>query len=113
MIGDASVGAGGSDDSDLAQVTLSVTTLHASTGLGDTLAYIASPQDALQAVRNDRELRLKVEQHLQALQARTDALVRRHRAAILAVADHLQTRRHLSGEEIRRIVAAVSSYDTS
>jgi len=113
LIGDASVGAGGTDDSDLAQVTLSVTTLHASTGLGDTLAYITSHQDALQAVRNDRELRSKVEQHLQALQARSDALVRRHCAEILAVADQLQMRRHLSGEEIRRIIAAVSSCETS
>lgn len=104
LIGDASLGAGGSDESDLAQVTQWVAALHASTGLGDTLAYITSHQDALQAVRRHPELRLKVEQHLQVLQARTDELVRRHRDAILALADRLQTRRHLSGEEIRRIV---------
>ncbi|WP_074118753.1 AAA family ATPase [Bradyrhizobium sp. AS23.2] len=106
LIGDMAVGAGGSDDSDLAQVTQFVTTLHASTGLGDTLTYIASYQDALKAVRRDPELRSKVERHLQALQNRSDEVVRRHRDAILAVADRLAAHRQLSGEEIRRIVEA-------
>jgi cell division protease FtsH len=106
LIGDVTLGCGGDDDSDLAQVTQLIATLHASTGLGDTLVYIASYQDALNAVRGDRDLRSKVERHLQLLQARTGEIVRRHRDAIIAVADRLRTRRRLSGEEIRRIVDA-------
>jgi cell division protease FtsH len=106
LIGDAGLGAGGDDESDLAQVTQLIATLHASTGLGDTLTYIVSHQDVLNAVRADRELRSKVEQHLRSLQARTDEIVRRHRDAIIAVADQLSIRRQLSGEEIRRIVEA-------
>jgi cell division protease FtsH len=106
LIGDATLGCGGDDESDLAQVTQVIATLHASTGLGDTLAYVASYQEALNAVRGDREIRSKVEQHLQILQARTEEIVRRHRDAIVAVADRLRTRRRLSGEEIRRIVDA-------
>jgi len=106
LIGDVTLGCGLDDDSDLAQVTQVIATLHASTGLGDTLVYISSYQDALNAVRGDRELRTKVELHLQTLQARTDEIVRRHRDAIIAVAERLRTQRQLSGEEIRRIVDA-------
>lgn len=111
LIGDASVGAGGDDDSDLAQVTQIIATLHASTGLGDTLVYVTSYENALQAVRGDRELRSKVEQHLQILQARTDEIVRRHREQIIAVADRLRTQRRLSGEEICRIIDATPVND--
>jgi cell division protease FtsH len=106
LIGDAGLGAGGDDESDLAQVTQLIATLHASTGLGDTLIYIISHKDALNAVRADRRLRGRVEQHLRTLQARADELVRRHRDAIIAVADQLRIRRQLSGQEIRRIVDA-------
>ncbi|MBN8978636.1 MAG: AAA family ATPase [Rhizobiales bacterium] len=103
LIGNASLGAGGDDQSDLALVTQLVATLHASTGLGETLAYLVAHQDALAAVRSDRDLRSRVEKHMQDLQIRTDDVVRRHRDAILAVADQLRTRRQLSGDEVRRI----------
>jgi cell division protease FtsH len=106
MIGNVGLGAGGDDESDLAVVTQFVATLHASTGLGDTLTYIVSFKKALAAVRDDRELRSKVEQHLRTLQARADEIVRRHRDAIIAVADQLSIRRQLSGEEVRRIFDA-------
>jgi cell division protease FtsH len=106
LIGDASVGAGGDDDSDLAQVTQLIATLHCSAGLGDTLAYIVSHRNALSAVRGDRKLRSKVEQHLQMLQTRTDQVVHRYRDPIIAVADRLRMCRRLSGDEIRQIVNA-------
>lgn len=108
LIGNAGLGAGGDDESDLAQVTQFVATLHASSGLGDTLTYVTSFKEALAAVRDDRELRLKVEQHLRALQERTEEIVQRHCDAIIAVADQLKTRRQLSGKEIRRIFDATS-----
>jgi cell division protease FtsH len=111
LIGNAGLGAGGDDDSDLAQVTRFVATLHASAGLGETLTYTVSYQDALLAVRTDRELRIKVEQHMRALEARANELVHRNRDAIVAVADRLRTHRQLSGEEVRRIVEAASPND--
>ena len=111
LIGNAGLGAGGDDESDLAQATRFLATLHASAGLGDTLTYLASHRDALGAVRADRELRSKVEQHLRTLQARADGIVQRHRDAIVAVADRLRTRRQLSGEEVRRIVDATPPND--
>jgi cell division protease FtsH len=111
LIGNAGLGAGGDDESDLAQVTQFVATLHASSGLGDTLTYITSFKEALAAVRDDRELQSKVEQHLRALQGQADEIVRRHGDAITAVADQLQIRRQLSGEEVRRIVDATPPND--
>lgn len=104
LIGNAGLGAGGNDVSDLAQATQFVATLHASSGLGDTLTYITSFKEALSAVRENRDLRSKVEEHLRALQGRAEEIVHRHRDAIGAVADRLITRRQLSGEEVRRIV---------
>lgn len=106
FMGDISTGSGGGDDSDLAWATRLVATLHASTGLGDTLTYLTSHQDALSAVRGSRNLRATVERHLKALQARADELVMRHRDTIIAVADQLRIRRQLSGEEVRRIFTA-------
>lgn len=111
LIGNAGLGAGGDDDSDLAQVTQFVATLHASSGLGDTLIYITSFKEALAAVRDDHELRSKVEQHLQTLQGQAEEIVHRHRDAIVAVADRLRIRRQLSGEEVRRIVEATPPND--
>lgn len=104
LIGNASLGAGGDDESDLAQVTQFVATLHASSGLGDTLAYITSFKEALAAVRDDRELRSKVEQHIRVLQERAEEIVHKHRDAIVAVANRLKTRRQLSAEEVRGII---------
>jgi hypothetical protein len=109
LIGSTSLGAGGDESSDLAQATLLVATLHASTGLGDTLTYLTSHRDALTAVRDDRELRLKVEQHLRVLQTRAEEVVQKYRNAILAVAEQLRLRRQLSGDEVRRIVEAIAS----
>lgn len=113
LIGNAGLGAGGDDESDLAQVTQFITTLHASSGLGDTLTYITSFKEALAAVRDDHELRSKVEQHLRSLQGRAEELVHRHRDAIIAVADRLRMHRQLSGEEVRRIVEKTKQIETT
>lgn len=111
LIGNASVGSGGADDSDLALAAQSIAALHASAGLGDTLTYIVSYDDALTALRTDRELRLKVEQHLQVLQTRADNLVRDNRNEIQVVTDRLRIRRQLSGQQIRQIIKACGRTD--
>lgn len=111
IIGDAALGAGGEHQSDLARATQLVATLHASAGLGDTLTYLVSHEEALTAVREDRELRSTVELHLRALQVRADELVCRYRDAIIAIADQLSTRRQLSGDEVRRIFDAMAPHD--
>jgi cell division protease FtsH len=104
--GSISLGSGGDDDSDLALVTHFLASVHASTGLGGSLVYLVSHADALQAVRSDPKIRSRVERHMRRLQVRADDFVREHRDAIVAVAEQLRVRRHLSGAEIRRIVEA-------
>ena len=106
LIGSVGLGSGGDPGSDLAAVTQHIACLHASTGLGGTLAYLTSYEDALQAVRADRDLRARVEAHMRALQNRANEVVRQNRDAIIAVAEQLSIRRHLSGDEIRRLFEA-------
>jgi cell division protease FtsH len=110
--GSIALGCGGDDDSDLAVVTQLIGTLHASTGHGSTLTYLVSHDDVLQAVRGDLALRARVERHIRRLQARADKIVREHRGAILAVAERLRIRRHVSGDEIRRIFEATPASGT-
>lgn len=104
--GSVALGSGGDEYSDLATVTKFIASLHASTGLGGSLVYLTSHADALEAVRNDRELRDRVERDMRRLQARADDVVRKHCKAIVAVAEQLRLRRHLSGDEIRSIFKA-------
>jgi cell division protease FtsH len=104
--GSIALGSGGDADSDLAVVTQFIASLHASTGLGGTLVYLVSHEDALKAVRSDLKIRSRVERHMRKVQKRADDVVRKHRDAIIAVAEQLRIRRHLSGEEIRRIFEA-------
>lgn len=106
--GSISLGSGGDDDSDLAVVTQFVASLHASTGLAGSLVYLVSHDQALQAVRTDLQMRARVERHIRKLQARADAVVRRHQAAIVTVAEQLRIRRHLTGDEVRQIFKATS-----
>jgi cell division protease FtsH len=108
ILGAASVASGGDDTSDIALVTRMIAVLHASAGLGETLVYLASHEDALMAVRHDRALRSRVERDLRKVEARTVKIVRRHRRAIVAVAEALAVKRHLSGDAVRDIFEASS-----
>lgn len=106
ILGEASVGSGGSADSDLGLVTRQITALLTSYGLGPNLIFLADAQDALDLLRYDPELRATVSRTLAGLHERTVIAVRQHRAAIEAVADALMKRRHLSGDAFAEIVAA-------
>jgi cell division protease FtsH len=106
--GSIALGSGGDDSSDLALVTRHLASIHASTGLGGTLVYLVSQQEALKAVRADLNLRKRVEVHMRKLQKRADDVVQAHRQTIIAVAEQLRIRRHLSGDEIRSIFAATA-----
>jgi hypothetical protein len=106
ILGEASVGSGGSPDSDLGIATLQLTSMLTSYGLGPNLIFLADAQDALELLRYDPELRATVSRTLAGLHERTVIAVRQHRGAIEAVADALVRRRHLSGDAFAEIVAA-------
>jgi ATP-dependent Zn protease len=54
-----------------------------------------------------------VEEHLQRLQRRAEALVRQHRESITAVASELAAKRFLTGEAIEAIMAQFAHKKTS
>jgi cell division protease FtsH len=103
LLGEASVGGGLDLQSDMAICTRMIAALHAGSGLGGELAFIADYDRALKAVARDKGLRRRVERHLVELEKEADRLVRRHRRSIMAVADALAKARYLSGDAIRRI----------
>ncbi|MBE7198229.1 MAG: hypothetical protein INR70_10555, partial [Parafilimonas terrae] len=98
-------GSAGQPGSDLAAATRLVAAAHASYGLGDSLAWLGDEDEAMDLVRTNDAFRLRVEEDLVALQERADALVRAHAGTIEAVATRLVSRRVLSGDEVRRIIA--------
>lgn len=108
VLGAESAGAGGIETSDLAHATRFISGLHVSFGLGDTLAYLGSLDEAPNRLSYDPLLCNRVENHLRALQERAIRLVDRHREAIEKVAEVLRERRYLSGDAIKEIFNAVN-----
>jgi cell division protease FtsH len=100
-----STGSGGNDRSDLGLATAMLAVIHTSTALTGGLFHRCSSEHALETARADPRLRRIVEGHLRALELRAEALVVKHRDAIVAVADELARARHLSGDAVRAIVA--------
>lgn len=103
--GDCAANAGGDSSSDLAVATAAATALRISLGLGGQLTYLGGVDAAADLLRADPKLRAAVGCDLARLHARAVAIVRRHRAALDAIAAALVERRHLSGDEARQIFA--------
>ena len=104
VLGQASTGAGGGDESDIARATRVISALHASTTLAGAPVYLCAARDALEAIRLDPLLRTSVQKHLETLMARAHDLVGRHQSEIIEVADELARRRILSGDEVLAIM---------
>lgn len=100
------IGSGGDDPSDLATATRLISGLHVSSGLGQSLSYLAPYSDSLSVLRTDHRLRRGVEGDLRRLENRALSIVRSNRPALLAMAERLMERRHLTGDEAREIFAA-------
>jgi len=103
FFGEASIGSGGDEDSDLAMATRLIASLHASAGLGGTIVFTSDHDGALKAVRTDKNLRRRVERQLNELQKRARRIVVHHRDSISAIADALAATRYLSGDAVRKI----------
>jgi hypothetical protein len=117
LLDGVSEGAGGDSDGtgDLSRATSLVAMMNASFGMGSTITYLGDQRDAMSAVRTDPAFRARVERELKSLQKRADILIRKHRAAVVAIADALRERRYLSGETAQAIFKGhtVSSKATS
>jgi ATP-dependent Zn protease len=107
--GDCSANSGGDGSSDLAIATRSIAALHFSAGLGGNLAYLGDERAAAEMMRLDARLRAAVNAELVRLHDRAIEILRRERAALDAIAQALAERRHLAGDEIRRLFAENSN----
>jgi cell division protease FtsH len=59
--------------------------------------------EEMEAIRYGPALRDRVEADLPRLQRRADALIRKHRDAVVAIAKALRAKRHLRGDAMRAI----------
>jgi cell division protease FtsH len=100
------IGSGGDDLSDLAAVTRLIGGLHTSSGLGRSLSYLAPYSETLSVLRADLRLRRDVERDLRRLDDRALSIVRANRDPLLAMAERLMERRHLTGDQAREIFDA-------
>lgn len=103
FVGDISVGSGLDERSDIAIATRMIASIHASTGLGDELVFTSDHERVLKAISRDKSLRRRVEADLARLEKKAVRLVQRNRAAIMAVADALAEKRHLTGDAVRAL----------
>lgn len=103
LLGDASAGAGGPIDSDLARATSLVEQMHLSLGLGGDIRYRGT--EAL--MRSDVSMRIEAE--LERLYDETLDFVRRNRDAVRRVADALIADRILSASRFLSLVEEPST----
>ncbi len=101
---EASVGSGTDEDSDLGHATRLIAALHASAGLGDRIVFTSDHHGALNAVREDKGLRRRVDRHLRGLQKHARRIVLRHREAISKIAEALAATRYLSREAVENLL---------
>jgi ATP-dependent Zn protease len=109
ILGEASVGCGGSIDSDLGIATLQIASMLVSFGLGPNLIYAGAPDRAMEMMQFDPELRATVSRTLAALHDRAVLAVRQNRKAIDAVVEELLRRRHLGGDAFAAVVEAADA----
>ncbi len=77
------------------------------------MVWRAPPPDAVRIAGVDPALRALVDADLKRLFARAVGLVQARRAAIEAIAEQLLRDRHLSGDEILRVVAEAEAAPSS
>jgi SpoVK/Ycf46/Vps4 family AAA+-type ATPase len=105
LLGAASIGAGGSERSDLSVATRLLAAMNRSYGLGDDeLIYLADADGAHRELGRDPVARRRINDALRRLQARAVDIVGHHREQVADVAEALLRRRFLSAEDIEVIV---------
>lgn len=111
IIGTAYRGAGGGEGSDLHKATDLVAFMEIQLGMGEGISYI----DAKSSPERDRirqvnpVIAARVERVLAREMERSREVVRRYRHAVEAVADVLEKRAHIAGDEVARLLSGEAS----
>ncbi|OIQ70872.1 ATP-dependent zinc metalloprotease FtsH [mine drainage metagenome] len=102
ICGNASGGAGGPSDSDLARATKTAIAAEVSLGLAKTLVWQPADSTALK----DPALRARIDKRLRSAEARAVALLRDDRERLERLAEALADERLLEGEALKWLLAA-------
>lgn len=113
LLGSIGTGSGGMADSDLAQATMRLAMLHASQGLGSTLAYRGGMESMGSLLQLDATFTRTIDAELQSLHQQAEAIIAAHIETTRAVADALVASRYLTRDEFVRIVEAHGGIDAS
>ena len=105
LLGSIGTGSGGTRDSDLAQATKLIAMLHASLGLGGRISFLSDGDGVTELLGRNTELSAVVENELEELHARAEAIIEQHSALARIAVNQLISRRYLSGEAFREIMA--------
>lgn len=100
VLGDISMGAGGSADSDIARATAVAAALEISWGLGDTMVWLATPEATMGQLRLDPLLRAKVANHLQAAEAKATRILQANLSLLKEMAQALVKRKLITGADL-------------
>lgn len=107
MLGDVSMGAGGSADSDIARATAVAAALEISWGLGDTIVWLATPESAMGQLRLDPLLRARVANHLQRAETEATQILEANRTLIEEMAATLVKQKLITGAALDALTARV------
>lgn len=107
ILGDVSMGAGGSADSDIARATAVAAALEISWGLGDTMVWLATPEAAMGQLRLDPLLRARVASHLQLAEAQATRILQANLALLKEMAQALVKRKLITGADLDALTEQV------
>jgi cell division protease FtsH len=108
VFGRITTGAGGDPDSDLATATRLATALEASWGLGASLIWLGPVDGGELRLRNDPDLRARVETHLRDAEARASRILTENRCLLEELATALDAAGVLSGPDLSALIARVA-----
>jgi cell division protease FtsH len=103
-------GAGGDAESDLAQATKIATAIESSYGLGDSgLVWDGSPEQAFEKMRFDRNLRDRVQRHLEAAERTAMTILQTHHKQLLEMAQSLLETGALTGAALQEFLSRLNA----
>ncbi|OSQ57040.1 hypothetical protein MCRY_18480 [Marivita cryptomonadis] len=107
VFGEASAGAGGAADSDLARATNMAVALEAAWGLGDRLSWLGDPETIVARLRLDPPLAARVEDHLRRAEERALRILQAQRPVLEAIATALCDKGLLQGTALEELMSEV------
>lgn len=107
ILGDVSMGAGGSAESDIARATAIAAALEISWGLGDTMVWLATPEAAMGHLRLDPLLRARVTNHLHLAEAKATRILQANLSLLKEMAQALVKRKLITGADLDALTGQV------